>query len=451
VSGVRPKGVERIAMKKNMVPLLGIAFVVAIICTGVFYGLFAGRLHSKPAELGQNIVVAARALDRGTVLAAADLQVSQVKGSLAGGYSKVGDAVGETLLEPLEANEPLLQSRVASRDSKAPGAAAGIASGMRAVSIRVAESNGLMSLIHEGSRVDVQVASDRSGTPQLRTILQNMEVLRVNPQLEPAGNGRPAIPIITLLVPAPASDLIALADTGARIRLALRNPLDDGTAQRHAIGLASIFEGGTMLTAANPSATEAVARRADGAAGHAPGTEIALQVQMLSASPAALGELTSKLTSNESGSLPVAAFRAGADASELVRKLEQAHELEVVSSKNLTAVAGQTVSVHRAASPYQLRIQFSPGLDKSGQASLRVAPELSQQRGTGVETRRFDAAVAQDGGFLLKGLIEDRGDSGPAAKLFPGHSWSGRELVVLVIARSPGRLATSGAKSNRGQ
>jgi Flp pilus assembly protein CpaB len=447
-------------MKKNMVPLLGIAFVVAIICTGVFYGLFAGRLHSKPADVGQNIVVAARALDRGTVLAAADLQVSQVKGSLAGGYSKVSDAVGETLLEPLAASEPLLQSRVASRDAKTSGAGAGIASGMRAVSIRVAESSGLMSLIHEGSRVDVQVASERTGTPQLRTILQNMEVLRVSPQLEPAGNGRPVIPIITLLVPAPYADLIALADTGARIRLALRNPLDDGALQRHAIGLASLFEGGSMFAAANTSATPAVAQSAnrtvtpsaDKTVAQRANLNIELHVQVLDASPAALGELTSKLAvSNDSGSLPIVALRAGADASELVRKLEQAHELEVVSSKNLTAIAGQTVSVRRAASPYQLRIQFSSAVDKSGQPSLRVAPELSERHGAGVETHRFDAAVPQDASFLLKGLIEGRGDSGTAARLFPGHSWTGRELVVLVIARSPNQLATSVAHSNRGQ
>ena len=431
-------------MKKNMVPLLGIAFVVAVICTGVFYGLFAGRLHSKPADLGQSIVVAARALDRGTVLTAADLQVSQVKGSLAGGYSRVSDAVGETLLEPLGANEPLLQRRVASRDPKASGAGAGISSGMRAVSIRVAESSGLMNLIHDGSRVDVQVASERTGTPQLRTILQNMEVLRVSPQLESAGNGRPAIPIITLLVPAQSADVIALADTGARIRLALRNPLDDGTLQRHAIGLASLFEGAAAYTASNASPAPVVA--------HPAGRVIQLHVQVLGASPAALGELTSKLAaSNDSGSLPVAPFRTGADASELVRKLEQAHELEVVSSKNLTAIAGETVSVHAAASPYQLRIQFSPAVDKSGQPSLRVAPEFSERRGSGVETRRFDAAVPQDASFLVKGLLEEQGDSGAAARLFPGHVWAGREFVVLVTARSANQLATSVPHSNRGQ
>ena len=59
-------------MKKNLVPLLGIAFVVAIISTGIFYGLFVGKLKSASVP-SQSIVVAARNLDRGTALQAADV------------------------------------------------------------------------------------------------------------------------------------------------------------------------------------------------------------------------------------------------------------------------------------------------------------------------------------------------------------------------------------------
>ena len=109
-------------MKRNMVPLLGIAFVAAVVATGVVYGLFGGRLRAKaPDVAGQSIVVAARDLDRGTVIKPEDLQVSQVKGALKGSYSKVGEAVGATLLEPVQKNEPLLEGRVASLDPKTRG------------------------------------------------------------------------------------------------------------------------------------------------------------------------------------------------------------------------------------------------------------------------------------------------------------------------------------------
>lgn len=432
-------------MKKNMVPLLGIAFVVAIVCTGVFYGLFAGRLRSKPVELeGQAIVVAARALERGTVLTPADLRVSQVKGSLAGSFSKTGDAVGATLLEPLEQNEPLLRSRVASRDAKGPGAGGGIAAGMRAVSIRVAESNGLMSLVHEGSRVDVQAVSDRNGPAELRTILQNMEVLRVSAQLEPSGNNRPAVSVVTVLVPAQYADVIALADTGARIRLALRNPLDDGTLPRHALGLASIFSGGRDIAAQSASTVPAAERPADGA--------IQLRVQILGASAIALGELDSKLAGSADGDpLRVAAFREGADADELVRRLEQSRELEIVSSSNLVASAGRPASVRAAAAPYRLRVQFSASADATGKRTLLVQPEISLRRGAGVETRRFDSALPEGASFLVKGLLNDSAGAGTLARLFPGHVWAGRKLVIFVTAR-PGQAARAAiAQANRGR
>src|SRR5277367_6752059 len=123
-------------MKRNMVPLLGIAFVVAIISTGVFYGLFAGKLRSSSELPGHAIVVAARDLDRGTVIQPADLRVSEVQGVLGGAFSKPEQVEGATLLASLKVNEPLLEERIAPRVSDSAGGGL-VPSGMRAVSIRV--------------------------------------------------------------------------------------------------------------------------------------------------------------------------------------------------------------------------------------------------------------------------------------------------------------------------
>src|ERR1700730_14384804 len=93
-------GGHSIAMKRNIVPLLGIAFLVAIVSTGIFYGLFAGKLRSSVGELPvQSIVVAERNLDAGTVVQATDLRVSEVKGALKGGFSKPQELAGVTLLQ----------------------------------------------------------------------------------------------------------------------------------------------------------------------------------------------------------------------------------------------------------------------------------------------------------------------------------------------------------------
>ena len=426
-------------MKRNMVPLLGIAFVVAIISTGVFYGLFAGKLRSKPTELpGHSIVVAARDLDRGTVIKPGDLGVSQMNGVLQGSFSKAEDAVGGTLLEAVQQNEPLLEARVASREPKVGGARGGVATGMRAVSIRVTESAGLMSLLHVGSRVDIQAVSERNGTAELRTILQNVEVLRINPQPEPGGNNRPPVPVATVLVPAQHADLIALADAGARIRVTLRNPLDEATALRHSLGLASVFSGGPPSLAENKPKGQAAGASLD--------RDVQLYVQVLGASSTALAELDSKLASasaTENDSIRVTAFRADTDADELVRKLEHSKEWELVSSSKLSAAVGRTVSLHAAAAPYQLRVQFSPAADSLGKVTLRVQPEISLRHGPGVESHRYDAALSNGGSFLVKGLFQGQGDQSILARLFPGHGWSGRTLVIFVTARTSGQAPPS--------
>src|SRR6202140_186986 len=200
-------------MKRNLVPLLVIAFVVAIISTGVFYGLFVARLRSGPISTGKSIVVAARNLDRGAVLEAADMKLVAWGGADTpqGGFPAVSPVAGFTLIAPLQENEPVLQSRVASRTSGG-GAGLGIAPGMRAISIHATDSSGIVSLLKPGYKVDVQLVSTQA---ELRTILQNIEVLAVNS----AGDGHGASPVITLLVDPEGADMAGLGDSTAHLRL----------------------------------------------------------------------------------------------------------------------------------------------------------------------------------------------------------------------------------------
>src|SRR4030088_1560180 len=103
-------------MKRNLVPLLAIAFVVAIISTGIFYGLFVGRLKNGVSSTGKSIVVAARNLERRAVVQAADVKLAAWGGGEPpqGSFTAVSAVTGLTLMSSLEENEPVLQSRVAS-------------------------------------------------------------------------------------------------------------------------------------------------------------------------------------------------------------------------------------------------------------------------------------------------------------------------------------------------
>jgi pilus assembly protein CpaB len=223
-------------MKRNLVPLLVIAFVVAIISTGIFYGLFVARLRSGPSSPEKSIVVAARNLDRGTVLQAADVKLAAWGGADTpqGAFTAVGPVAGLTLIAPLQENEPVLQSRVASHTSGA-GAGLGIAPGMRAISIHATDSSGIVSLLKPGYKVDVQLVSTQA---ELRTILQNIEVLAVNS----AGDGHGASPVITLLVDPEGADMAGLGDSTAHLRLTLRNPLDDSKPDLRRVTVPTILQ-----------------------------------------------------------------------------------------------------------------------------------------------------------------------------------------------------------------
>ena len=401
---------KTIAMKRNMLPLLGIAFVVAIISTGVFYGLFAGKLQSSSGELpGHAIVVATRDLDRGTVLGADDVRLSEVRGALSGSFSKTEDVVGATVLMPVKANEPLLQERVASRTPKSGGAGGVVPSGMRAVSLRVSESDGLLSLLQPGSRVDVQAVSEKNGVTELRNVLPDVEILSVNPQQQQASN-RGLVSIVTVLTPAKDADAVAQADAGARIRLALRNPLDKAT----------------------PGAS-APARRTTPAA-TAWDHPVQLHVEVLDASAAALGELSSQLNDAATdGSLRVASFRSSAEARGVVESLKDKRELEVVSRERLMAGVGRPISFRAGSKDYRMRVEFSP--EPAGdRMSLRVRPEISVPSGSGVATRKFDAGMSEGTSFLVDGWFKGPADAMTLDHLFPGRNWEQRQMVVLVTA-----------------
>jgi len=191
-------------MKKSMVPLLAIAFVVAMVSTGLFYGLFASRLGNASSDLPKQHV-------------------------------------------------SLTQTALSSPN---PNAGSSVPDGMRAVSLHVFESGGVLALIRTGSRVDIQAISDRSngageGHTLLRTVLQNVEVLSVAPQPELVAL-RYSAPIVTVLVRPEESDLAAAADTGARIRLALRNCQDGGSGPHPTVATSSLFTSGPRALASAP-------------------------------------------------------------------------------------------------------------------------------------------------------------------------------------------------------
>jgi pilus assembly protein CpaB len=430
------------AMKRNIVPLLGIAVVVAILSTGVFYGLFAGKLRSaSPDAAGQPIVVAARDLDRGTVLEASDLKVSLFKGALGGSFSNPAQLAGATVLDAVKQNEPVLEERVVSKVPRAGSANNSVPAGQRAVSIRVSESDGLVGLLRPGTRVDLQAIQERNGGLELRTILQNVEVVAVSPQTQPAGGNRGPVSIVTVLTRPEDADVLALADSGGRIRLSLRNPLDSGTAPRRALTLGSLFQAGNITSISASTLGAAADTRS-----------LELDLQVLRATPAAVNQLESKLARPVSGTaLEVLSFAGSADPRELIRKLVGERQLEILSQRNLSAAPGRPARFYTGPASARLGITFFTEAGKDGKLNLRVQPGISSQKKAAMETHLLDAGLPATGSFLVSGIANDPGDRDLLERLYPGHSWDDGRLVIVINSREGSARELSAVRSQRGR
>lgn len=229
--------------KDNVVKLLAVALVVAIISTGLFYGLFVNRLNSEPN--GETLVVAAKALKPGMVLASADLKTVPWPSAQfpKGAYRTPSEVVGSTVFDPIGEQEPVLSGRLVS-SPPGSGAAGGVPAGMRAVSVHVTDSSGVLAMLRSGQRVDVQVVLGRGAASEtlVRTALENLMVLSVAPQPEQGSQGQ-TLPVVTLLAKPTEADMLAVADSGARIRLTLRNPLDADNHQRSPVSLGALMRG----------------------------------------------------------------------------------------------------------------------------------------------------------------------------------------------------------------
>jgi Flp pilus assembly protein CpaB len=461
-------------MKKKLLSLLGIAFVVAVISTGIFYGLIVGKLSSVGSGRRRPvIVVAARSLQRGAVLEKSEVKLLSWSSSdppPKDAFTDPDQVAGLTVLQPVNDGDPLTPASVSSR-----GAAAGARSippGMRAVSIRVSDSPGVLAMLDAGHHVDVQVVRNRNSAngpeAELHTVLQDVQVLAVppDPSNRPAGSA-----VVALLATPSEADELGVADAGARLRLLLRNPSDRQKEPLPSLALAALFRPASVSVAlpvsraaarsglASPQSEPAAAMPASAASGD---VGVELRVQLAGLSPAALAELSGRLVAPErSGLLQVAAFRPGWNLEQAVHGFESRRLLDVLASSRLLAGNHREVSMqagaHWTASPQSeagtagLRVQFVPSISAHGKLRLRVQPEVTCSEGQGVASRRIETEVelADGQSFLITGLAAP-GQPGAAllARLFPGRATSsGKEELVVLTTPQLLRPSAAGRRS----
>ena len=216
---------------RALVPL-GVAFIIALITSFLIYNFLQKktRVTLVPLET-QAIAAAVGDIGWGTRLTKEMVkQVDFLKSSLPPGYFSDSDSlVGRVAIASIKANEPILDSRLAPLSIRTGGVAAIVNLKKRAVAVKVDKVIGVSGFIRQGNRVDVLVTIPTGKVSQqqpfTKTVLENILVLTVGPELEKKGKEeKPSdVDVITLEVTPDEAERLALAASEGKLQLALRN------------------------------------------------------------------------------------------------------------------------------------------------------------------------------------------------------------------------------------
>jgi pilus assembly protein CpaB len=186
--------------------------------------------QKKPAVI-QTIVVATKPLRFGNELASSSLrEVSWPEEALpAGAFRSISDIIDaggrRVVLTAIDPNEPVLSSKITGPGQRATLSAT-LQDGMRAVTIRVNDVEGVAGFVLPGDRVDVALTrqKDANGNNRSSTdvVLQNTRVLAID-QIADERNDKPAVvKAVTLEIDTAGAQKLSLAASVGTLSLMLR-------------------------------------------------------------------------------------------------------------------------------------------------------------------------------------------------------------------------------------
>ncbi len=234
-------------MNRKLFVVFVCALVVAACIGYLAYRALGARGRPTATAPMADIVVAARNLGAGALIAAPDVKMAKWFGAVPKGVLTRSDgALNRGVVSPIYEGEPILSNRLAAAGSGA-GLAALISPGMRAFAVKVDEVVGVSGFVTPGMRVDVLMSGippGESGTggPRSKTLMQNIQVLSAGPNLQKDSEGKPqVVPVVNLLVTPQQAEALSLASNQAHIQLVLRNPMDSHVATTPGAAMSELF------------------------------------------------------------------------------------------------------------------------------------------------------------------------------------------------------------------
>jgi pilus assembly protein CpaB len=234
-------------MNRTRLLLIGfVALALGAIVSFAVYRTLQTRTGAD-ASPGVDVVVAANDISVGSKVTEGDVKVVRYTAAdlPANAFHLKTSVIGRGAILPIAKGEFFLPSKLAGENAGS-GMQSLIPPGMRAVSVRVNEVIGVAGFVVPGTRVDVLLTGNPSGSndQQTTTVLENVAVIATGQKLERNTAGEPQVtPVITLLVSPDDAQKLTLATTQGKIQLALRNPLDTKQQELASVSTGTLYKG----------------------------------------------------------------------------------------------------------------------------------------------------------------------------------------------------------------
>lgn len=240
-----------------------------VLGSAVVFGLLAAVSVSRYLSDAQassrnmnNVVVAKVDIPLGTKIEASQLSTVQFPAGAMpeGTFDNAEKVVGRVAVVGVAARETVTDFKLAPEGSQG-GISAVIPAGYRAMTVKVDDVIGVAGFLQPGTMVDVLTVIDPPGNnissnPISKIVLQNVKVLASGQNLDKPKDEREAetVKAVTLQVTPDQAEKLALASTEGKLRLMLRNMIDQDDEQTQGADKRSLL-GGEHATIPPPPGT----------------------------------------------------------------------------------------------------------------------------------------------------------------------------------------------------
>jgi len=191
------------------------------------------------------VVVPARSLVRGEIVAQSDLTLREIPEKYTDSNSITSatydTAVGQRVEFDVESGKPILWAHL--EGGQAPTFSGKVPTGLRAMTIRVDEINSISGFLQPKDRIDLLLTYGGSDTKQIMPLIQNLNVIATGVQtyVDKQSSAKRSFSTITLQVSPEQAKKITLSQQVGKITAMLRNPDDEAPMSSSPMTIAQVL------------------------------------------------------------------------------------------------------------------------------------------------------------------------------------------------------------------